>query len=67
MAACTTCGTEFEPKRRDHRFCSAACRLQAFVVRRETQRQERDATVRILLGEALNLLTTHDKDSDASQ
>ncbi len=56
MTACTTCGTEFEPKRRDHRFCSAACRLQAFVVRRETQRQNRDAQVRMLLRQALELL-----------
>ena len=56
MAACTTCGTEFEPKRRDHRFCSAACRLQAFLARRDAQRQERDAQVRMLLREALGML-----------
>ncbi len=61
MAACTTCGTEFEPKRRDHRFCSAACRLQAFLARREAHRQERDAKVRMLLREALGLLEKPDK------
>ena len=56
MAACTTCGSEFEPKRRDHRFCSAACRLQAFLARREAKHQDRDAHVRMLLREALELL-----------
>ncbi len=56
MAACTTCGTEFEPKRRDHRFCSAACRLQAFLARRESHRQERDAKVCMLLREARAVL-----------
>ncbi len=53
---CLTCRTEFEPRRRDHRFCSAACRLQAFLARREAKRQERDAQVRMLLREALELL-----------
>ncbi len=56
MAACTTCRTEIEPKRRDHRFCSAACRLQAFLARREAHRQERDVKVRMLLREALGML-----------
>ncbi len=56
MAACTTCRTEFEPKRRDHRFCSAACRLQAFLARRDNQRAERDARLRRLLKEALGVL-----------
>ena len=47
--ACLTCGTEFEPKRRDHRFCSAKCRLRAFEAKREAKRQGRDAQVRMLL------------------
>ncbi len=49
MAACTTCRTEFEPKRRDHRFCSAECRLQAFLAKKEAKRQERDSQVRLHL------------------
>ncbi len=56
MPACTTCGTEFEAKRGHHRYCSAACRLQAFLARREALRQERDAKVRILLKQALEAL-----------
>ncbi len=53
MAACTTCGTEFEPRRRDHRFCSPKCRLRAFEAKREAKRQERDAEVRMVLLTAL--------------
>ena len=53
MTACTTCGTEFEPKRRDHRFCSARCRLRAFEAKREAERQNRDAQVRMVLLTAL--------------
>ncbi len=53
MAACTTCGTEFEPRRRDHRYCSAKCRLRAFEAKREAKRQERDAHVRMVLLTAL--------------
>ncbi len=56
MPACTTCGTDFEAKRRDHRFCSAACRLQAFLARREALRQDRNAKMRILLEQALEAL-----------
>ncbi len=46
---CLTCGTDFEAKRGHHRYCSAACRLQAFLARREAKRQDRDARVRMLL------------------
>ncbi len=53
---CLTCGTDFEPRRRDHVFCSAACRLQAFLARREALRQNRNAQVRLKLQEALALL-----------
>ena len=54
--ACLTCGTDFEPKRRDHRFCSAKCRLRAFEAKREAKHQERDAQVRILLRQALEAM-----------
>ena len=50
------CGTTFEPSRKDHRFCSAKCRLAGFQQTREAARRERDAKVRLLLREALTLL-----------
>ncbi len=53
---CDQCGQAFEPRRRDHRFCSAECRLQAFLARRDAQRQEWHAQVRMRLREALELL-----------
>ena len=53
MAACTTCGTDFEAKRGHHVFCSAKCRLKAFEARREAERQNRDARVRMVLLTAL--------------
>ncbi len=53
---CLICRSAFAPRRRDHRFCSAACRLQAFLTRREALRQNRDAQVRMLLRQALELL-----------
>ena len=46
---CLTCGSEFEPRRRDHVFCSVKCRLRAFEAKREAKHQDRDAQVRILL------------------
>ena len=54
--ACLTCRTEFEPRRRDHVFCSAKCRLRAFEAKREARHQDRHAQVRILLREALDVL-----------
>ena len=53
---CLTCGTDFEAKRRDHRYCSPKCRLRAFEAKREAKGQERDAQVRMLLRQALGLL-----------
>ena len=50
---CLTCRTEFQAQRGHHRYCSAACRLQAFLARREAKRQERDAHVRMVLLTAL--------------
>ena len=32
-ATCITCGSDFEPKRRDAKYCSAACRQRAYVKR----------------------------------
>ncbi len=53
---CLTCRTEFEPRRRDHRYCSAKCRPRAFEAKREAKREGRDAQVRMRLREALELL-----------
>lgn len=53
---CPVCGAPFEVRRKDHRFCSAKCRLAGFQQRRELKRRERDAKVRLLLNEALGLL-----------
>ena len=50
---CLTCRTDFEAKRRDHRFCSAKCRLRAFEAKQEAKGQERDAHVRMVLLTAL--------------
>ncbi len=40
-ARCDACGAPFEPRRRDHRFCSARCRLRGFA-------RERLATLRAI-------------------
>lgn len=56
LQPCDTCQKVFAPRRLDHRFCSAACRLAAFQQRREHARRERDAKVRLLLEDALQLL-----------
>ncbi len=53
---CLTCGTDFEAKRGHHRYCSPKCRLKAFEARREALRQNRNAKVRMLLRQALELL-----------
>jgi hypothetical protein len=46
---CAACGRAFEVRRKDHRFCSAKCRLAGFQRTQETTRRERDAKVRLLL------------------
>lgn len=56
MMPCAKCGTPFAVRRKDHRFCSAKCRLAGFQHERETTRREREAKVRLLLTEALGLL-----------
>jgi predicted nucleic acid-binding Zn ribbon protein len=53
---CAACGGSFEQRRKDHRYCSAKCRLAGFQQARELARRERDAKVRLLLNEALALL-----------
>lgn len=53
---CAACGTSFEPRRKDHRFCSAKCRLAGFQQTQQVRGRERDAKVRLLLKEALALL-----------
>lgn len=53
---CAACGIPFEPQRKDHRFCSAKCRLAGFQQTREAARRERDAKVRLLLHIAVQLL-----------
>jgi heterodisulfide reductase subunit A-like polyferredoxin len=46
---CAACGGSFEQRRKDHRYCSAKCRLAGFQQARELARRERDAKVRLLL------------------
>lgn len=53
---CPVCDRTFEPRRKDHRFCSAKCRLVGFQQKRASARTERDTKVRLLLREALALL-----------
>lgn len=37
---CATCGACFTPRRRDHHFCSAACRQAAYRCRERTRRRQ---------------------------
>ena len=53
---CATCQSVFEVRRKDHRFCSAKCRLTWFHRKQARARDERDAKVRLLLKEALGML-----------
>jgi predicted nucleic acid-binding Zn ribbon protein len=53
---CAACGMLFESRRKDHRFCSAKCRLVGFQRKQENERRERDAKVRLLLNSVLGLL-----------
>lgn len=54
---CPTCGTPFEARRRDHRFCTAKCRLEAFTQRKAQAQAERDAQCRLLLTTALEAVS----------
>jgi hypothetical protein len=55
--AAPDCGTSFEPRRTDHRFCSPKCRLVWFQQKPERARRERDAKVRLLLRTAIEAAT----------
>jgi predicted nucleic acid-binding Zn ribbon protein len=56
LVACPGCGKAFAPRRPNHRYCSATCRVVWFQQKQEKARRERDAKVRLLLKEALELL-----------
>ncbi len=56
MTPCAVCGTLFEVHRKDHRFCSAKCRMIGFQQKQEQGQRERDAAVRLKLREALALM-----------
>jgi predicted nucleic acid-binding Zn ribbon protein len=49
---CAACGTPFEPRRKDQRFCSSKCRLVGVHQKQEHARRDRDAHVRIKLRKA---------------
>ena len=59
---CPTCGAPFEPRRKEHRFCSGPCRAMAYKKDQTRQQAERDAKIRLLLnsmletGEAIKVL-----------
>ena len=55
-AACESCGTTFNVRRKDHRYCSPECRLRGFAARRAQVQAERDSKVRLYLKAALTLL-----------
>ena len=55
-AACESCGTTFNVRRKDHRYCSSECRLRGFAVRRAQAQAERDSGIRLHLRAALELL-----------
>ena len=57
MSLCATCQRDFEVRRKAHRFCSAKCRLAWFHQKQAREREERDARVRLLLKDALELLS----------
>jgi hypothetical protein len=52
---CQPCGKVFIPKHPRGRFCSPRCRATAWQQRQAQVQRERDAKVRVLLGEALGL------------
>ncbi len=55
-AACESCGTTFNVRRKDHRYCSPECRLRGFTTRRAQAQADEKARVRLLLRQALELL-----------
>ena len=56
---CVGCGRPFEPKRRDHRYCSSVCRSRDFVRQRLQREDEQTAELGAevaRIGQALELL-----------
>jgi predicted nucleic acid-binding Zn ribbon protein len=53
VASCPICGVPLQGRQT---VCSAKCRIQRSMAMRAAKRDERDAKVRLLLGEALALL-----------
>jgi predicted nucleic acid-binding Zn ribbon protein len=49
MMPCAVCGTPFEVRCKDHRFCAPKCRLAWFQQKPERARRERDAKLRLLV------------------
>lgn len=56
LAACPGCGKTFTPRRPNHRYCSAICRLVWFHQKPVKARRDRDAKIRLLL---TTVLTTN--------
>ena len=46
---CAACGTVFDGRRKDQRFCSATCRLTTWHDKRDREQAEHDARVRLTL------------------
>ena len=57
---CATCGTVFEARRNDQRFCSAACRLSAFHAKEALKLVNQYAQIRHLLRTAQESITEAD-------
>lgn len=49
LVPCPGCQKPFPPRRPNHRYCSAKCRLVAFQQKQAGQQAERDAQIRLLL------------------
>ena len=69
---CVTCSRPFEAKRKDHRFCSATCRLAAFHAKDGADQRERDDKIRLLLRTATESLDAarqllREPDDDAAE
>lgn len=60
---CESCGTAFEPRHPKARFCSDKCRAAAWKQGRVKVQAGRDWRVRMLLEEALRVLTGEGEDS----
>jgi len=52
LVRCPGCGSPFAPRRPNHKYCGAKCRMLAFHGKQGADRRERDAKVRLKLREA---------------